>query len=108
MANDPSSRAKRSESNRLLLVSINPAGSHHHPARDARALAQEPTGVGSRAHWEGDQIETKLRALIQRMSMETLWGAPRIHGELLRLPIGGQFSIFQLRYVSGQCITPGF
>src|SRR6202790_1493615 len=32
------------------------------------------------------QIETKLRALIRRMRMENpLWGAPRIHGELLKL-----------------------
>jgi hypothetical protein len=32
------------------------------------------------------QIETGLRALIRRMSMENLlWGAPRIHGELLKL-----------------------
>ena len=32
------------------------------------------------------QIETDLRALIRRMSMENpLWGAPRIHGELLKL-----------------------
>jgi transposase InsO family protein len=32
------------------------------------------------------QIETKLRVLIRRMSMENpLWGAPRIHGELLKL-----------------------
>jgi transposase InsO family protein len=32
------------------------------------------------------QIETDLRALIQRMNMENpLWGAPRIHGELLKL-----------------------
>ena len=32
------------------------------------------------------QIETELRALIQRMSIENpLWGAPRIHGELLKL-----------------------
>src|SRR5271167_2224528 len=32
------------------------------------------------------QVETDLRALIQRMSMENpLWGAPRIHGELLKL-----------------------
>src|SRR3984893_3105387 len=32
------------------------------------------------------QIETKLRALIRRMNMENpLWGAPRIHGELLKL-----------------------
>jgi transposase InsO family protein len=32
------------------------------------------------------QIHTELRALIRRMSMENpLWGAPRIHGELLKL-----------------------
>src|SRR6267378_1679184 len=32
------------------------------------------------------QIDTELRLLIRRMSMENqLWGAPRIHGELLKL-----------------------
>src|SRR6516225_9004885 len=32
------------------------------------------------------QIGTELRALIRRMSVESpLWGAPRIHGELLKL-----------------------
>jgi transposase InsO family protein len=32
------------------------------------------------------QIDTELRVLIQRMNMENaLWGAPRIHGELLKL-----------------------
>jgi len=32
------------------------------------------------------QIDTELRALIQQMSIENpLWGAPRIHGELLKL-----------------------
>src|SRR3981189_1370090 len=32
------------------------------------------------------QIETELRLLIRRMSVENpLWGAPRIHGELLKL-----------------------
>src|ERR1700693_1092797 len=32
------------------------------------------------------QIDTDLRVLIRRMSVEnTLWGAPRIHGELLKL-----------------------
>src|SRR6202048_2908305 len=32
------------------------------------------------------QIETDLRVLIRQMSMENpLWGAPRIHGELLKL-----------------------
>ncbi len=35
------------------------------------------------------QIETELRALIRRMSIENpLWGAPRIHGELLKLGFG--------------------
>ena len=34
------------------------------------------------------QIEKDLRALIRRMSTENpLWGAPRIHGELLKLGI---------------------
>ncbi len=32
------------------------------------------------------QIETDLRALIRQMGIENpLWGAPRIHGELLKL-----------------------
>jgi hypothetical protein len=32
------------------------------------------------------QIDTELRGLIRRMSVENaLWGAPRIHGELLKL-----------------------
>ena len=32
------------------------------------------------------RIDTELRALIRRMSVENpLWGAPRIHGELLKL-----------------------
>src|SRR4029077_8424005 len=36
---------------------------------------------GGRPH-----IETELRALIRQMSTENLlWGAPRIHGELLKL-----------------------
>ena len=34
------------------------------------------------------QVETDLRALIRRMSIENpLWGAPRIHGELIKLGI---------------------
>src|SRR5882757_4265223 len=74
----------------VSLVSINPAGSHNHPARDARALAQG----GFRCYWRWKsrplggrpQIDTELRVLIRRMSVENpLWGAPRIHGELLKL-----------------------
>src|ERR1700676_628952 len=50
--------------------------------------------VGFRCYWRWKsrplggrpQIETELRILIQRMSVENpLWGAPRIHGELLKL-----------------------
>src|SRR6516164_2062968 len=41
------------------------------------------------------QIDTELRGLIRRMSMENpLWGAPRIHGELLKLEFEvGQSSV---------------
>jgi len=72
------------------MVPIDPAGSRDHPARDAGALASgrlslllalEVALTGGRP-----QIEADLRALIRRMSIENpLWGAPRIHGELLKL-----------------------
>src|SRR5450830_927874 len=40
----------------------------------------------SRSRGGRPQIEIELRALIRQMSMENLlWGAPRIHGELLKL-----------------------
>src|ERR1022692_1563554 len=40
----------------------------------------------SRSRGGRPQIETDLRALIRQMNMENpLWGAPRIHGELLKL-----------------------
>jgi transposase InsO family protein len=50
--------------------------------------------AGFRSYWRWKsrpqggrpQIHTELRALIRRMSVENpLWGAPRIHGELLKL-----------------------
>lgn len=50
--------------------------------------------AGFRSYWRWKsrprggrpQIETDLRVLIRRMSIENLlWGAPRIHGELLKL-----------------------
>lgn len=72
------------------MDSVDPAGSHDLPARDARALvsgrisrllALEVARTGGRP-----KIESDLRALIRRMSIENpLWGAPRIHGELLKL-----------------------
>jgi transposase InsO family protein len=40
----------------------------------------------SRRRGERPQIDTELRALIRQMTIENpLWGAPRIHGELLKL-----------------------
>jgi hypothetical protein len=40
----------------------------------------------SRTRGGGPQIDIDLRTLIRRMSVENpLWGAPRIHGELLKL-----------------------
>ncbi len=52
--------------------------------------------AGLRCYWRWQSrspggwppIETNLRVLIQRMSTENpLWGAPRIHGELLKLSV---------------------
>jgi transposase InsO family protein len=52
--------------------------------------------AGFRSYWRWKsrslggrpQIETDLRALIRRMSIENpLWGTPRIHGELLKLGV---------------------
>src|SRR6266404_2184260 len=52
------------------------------------------TGFRSYWHWKSRSrggpppIETDLRVLIRRMSIESpLWGAPRIHGELLKLGV---------------------
>jgi transposase InsO family protein len=47
-------------------------------------------GFRSYWRWKGGrpQIDTELRALIRRMSVENpFWGAPRIHGELLKLVV---------------------
>jgi hypothetical protein len=63
--------------------------------------------VGFRRYWSWKsrrcggrpQIHTELRELIRQMSQENLlWGAPRIHGELLKLG----FSVAQCRQVHGQ------
>ena len=54
--------------------------------------------AGFRSYWRWksrnrggrSQIDTDLRALIRQMSLENpLWGAPRIHGELLKLGFQG-------------------
>jgi transposase InsO family protein len=53
------------------------------------------------------QIGTDLRALIRRMSIENpLWGAPRIHGELLKLGFElAQSSV--AKYMVKRCGPPG-
>jgi hypothetical protein len=66
----------------VSLVSINPNGSHDYPSRDPRALASCGLSLllagKSRSLGGRPQIETDLRALIWRMSVENpLWGAPR-------------------------------
>jgi hypothetical protein len=72
------------------MVPVNTAGRDDHPARDHRSVASG----GFRFYWRWKsrpragrpQIEADLRALIRRMSSQNpLWGAPRIHGELLKL-----------------------
>jgi len=72
------------------MVSIGPQGHHDHPARDSRTLASSrlPSvlAVEVPLPWGRPQIDADLRALIRRMSVDNpLWGAPRIHGELLKL-----------------------
>jgi Integrase core domain len=57
--------------------------------------------------WKGrPKIEAELRALIRRMSAENpLWGAPRIHGELLKLGFElGQTSV--AKYMVRRCGPP--
>src|SRR5262249_5370664 len=68
-----------------------------HPLRvytDDYNRTQRTCSAGFRRYWRWKsrsfggrpQIDTELRALIRRMSIENpLWGAPRIHGELLNL-----------------------
>ena len=52
-------------------------------AKRLRALEDENR---SRSRGGRPQVETDLRVLIRRMSIENpFWGAPRIHGELLKL-----------------------
>ena len=72
------------------MVSVDPAGSHDHPpetlVRWHRAGFRRYWRWKSRPRGGRPQIEADLRALIRQMSMENpLWGAPRIHGELLKL-----------------------
>src|SRR5271169_1874923 len=72
-------------------------------------------GVGFRCYWRWKsrrrggrpQIDTDLRKLIRHMSVENpLWGAPRIHGELLKLGFEvAQSSV--AKYMVGRRRPPG-
>src|SRR5216684_1345168 len=54
------------------------------------------------------QIKTELRALIRRMSVENpLWGAPRIHGELLKLGFELAQSSVAKYMVKRRAVQPG-
>ena len=60
----------------------------------------------SRSHGGRPQIDADLRRLIRRMSIDNpLWGAPRIHGELLKLGFEvAQSSV--AKYMSKRCGAP--
>jgi hypothetical protein len=59
-------------------------------------LALEITATGGRP-----QIQTELRLLIRQMNIEnSLWSAPRIHGELLKL--GFQVAQSSVAKIHGQ------
>src|SRR3954470_24983130 len=73
------------------MVSISPQGHHDCLAPRSSCDGTEP---GFRRYWRWKsrflggrpQIDAGLRALIRQMSTDNpLWGAPRIHGELLKL-----------------------
>jgi transposase InsO family protein len=71
-------------------------------SRVSQLLALEVSGRGGRP-----QVDAELRALIRKMSVENrLWGAPRIHGELLKLG----FEVAQstiAKYMKQHCRPPG-
>ena len=73
----------------LYRWSIDRGGNDDHPTRDAGAMASRgfPPLLALEIPEPGrPSIDAGLRALIRRMSIENrLWGAPRIHGELLKL-----------------------
>src|SRR5439155_14769995 len=89
------------------MVSIGARGDHYHPTGDPGALASGRLSpllaVEIPLLWRPAQIDADLRALIRRMSGEnSLWGAPRIHGELLKLGLRGRS--VERREVHGQAM----
>jgi len=76
-----------------------------HPATVARWRREGFRWLGHRARRRPGRprIEPQLRSLIQRMALENgLWGAPRIHGELLK-----RIHLFQNARCRGICQTDG-
>jgi len=66
------------------------AGPRHRRSRDRAELAAPPLGHALRAPSGGPPVEAAIKALVRSMAAANpLWGAPRIHGELLKLGIGG-------------------
>src|SRR4051812_26901986 len=72
--------------------------------------------AGFRSYWRWKsrnrggrpQIDTDLQALIRQMTLENpLWGAPRIHGELLKLGFQVAQSTVAKYMVKGQGRPPG-
>ena len=76
----------------VSMVSAGPEGHHGHPSPETLVRWHR---AGFRRYWRWKsrslvggrpQIYTALQALIRQMSIEhPPWGAPRIHGELLKL-----------------------
>src|SRR5271167_1647299 len=102
---------------RLLMVWLN----RLYPSLlDAIIIVQPETVIrwhrcGFRAYWRWKsrhvggrpRIDSEIRALIRRMSRENpLWGAPRIHGELLMLGIEVAESTVG-RYMAPPTAVPG-
>src|SRR5246127_4643436 len=83
----------------LSLVPVDPSGSHDYSIRNAGGLHR----AGFRSYWRWKSrpcsgrptVAVEIRRLIREMSIANpLWGAPRIHGELLKLGIEiGQTSV---------------
>src|SRR6476469_6918741 len=72
------------------MVSDNPQGHYNCAPRDPRAVAPSRLppvlALEIPLPWRSAANRRGLRALIRRMSVDNpLWGAPRIHGELLKL-----------------------
>jgi hypothetical protein len=84
------------------MVPISPQGHHDHPTGDSgvrRYWRWKSRSLGGRP-----QVDADLRALIQRVSAENpLWGASRIHGELLKF---GFEVVSVAKYMIKRCSPP--